>query len=64
MGHTLGYSCLNSIPNNNVMSVVMFYVLSPYQLLFYKCSFKHHRSIIITFLWLLRILILNIIGDL
>ena len=42
----------------------MLYVLSLYQLLFYELSFNYLRSLIISFLWLLSILIFNIIGDL
>ena len=63
MGHTPGYLLLNSIPTKTVMFVAVLYVFSVHQLLFYELSFNCLRSIIISFLWLLPILILNITDD-
>ena len=64
MGYTPVYSCLCSIPTKVVVFVVELYVPSVHQLLFYELSSNYLRSVIISFLWLLPILTLNIIGDL
>ena len=64
MGHTSLFMFeFNSYQGCYVCRGVI-YVLSVHQLLFYELSFNYLRSIIISFLWLLPILILNIIGDL
>ena len=60
MGHTPVYSCLYSIPTKIVM-FVMLCVPSVHRLLYYELSSNYLRSIIISFLWLLPILTLNVI---